>query len=285
MSIFVEEAKLTKTVDYAIVNIVAQPHPPGIYKHLFELAADQEGVPFWGDLSAGISPVTERNGLLIGRLAFWTDIDPKAPVIKKSSKEQVSQRDASVGVLRGIGFNPRVFNFAFNLDKHTLFVELSNDEGKKTSAGMVERSLKAIFFSLSTSSEIDVQLKAGADALKFIFGLSQINRVEIDFRLPNPDDLSEEEREILKEMDHLNARRINVEIYRDRDEPSIQLTDRYQALAKLAKDNGYVVAEGNTHDGERDVRSTKNRPAVVSRVFEGAGDDSSYGALVALASE
>ncbi|MBB1499424.1 DUF4747 family protein [Paracoccus sp. MC1862] len=277
---------MAKNIDYAILNLVGHPHPPGTYKKYFDMASNVEGTRFFGDLSAGTSPVAERDGLLLGRLAFWTDIDPKEPVLQKANKERISQRDANIGLPRGIGFNPRVFNFAFNIKKHTLYVELRNDEGKTTSAGMVERAMKAITSALpETGIEYEVQLKPSKDALRAVLGIKQLNRIEIDFRIPNPDDLSQEEREILQEMDDLNARRKNVELYRDRDEESLTLTPRYETLASMAKDNGYVKAEGKTREGLREARSTKQHPAVVSRTFEGAGDDSSYGALISVAAE
>jgi hypothetical protein len=61
-------AEHEKELHFAILNIVATPHPPGTYERLIREAA-RKSVNFWGDQYAQIGDAEEiEPGLLWGRL-------------------------------------------------------------------------------------------------------------------------------------------------------------------------------------------------------------------------
>jgi hypothetical protein len=78
-------AEHEKELHFAILNIVATPHPPGTYERLIREAA-RKSVNFWGDQYAQIGDAEEiEPGLLWGRLVIWTEIDPDEPAILKNT--------------------------------------------------------------------------------------------------------------------------------------------------------------------------------------------------------
>jgi len=111
---------------YALLNVVAHPHPRGIYRKLLELASDGASVKFRSDRYARISRINEaKSGVLVGRLALWTEIDPNSPSINKSSLEEMSLKQAGVELPDNIGFNSSIFYFSFREAEHALYVELT----------------------------------------------------------------------------------------------------------------------------------------------------------------
>ena len=128
---------MARTGRYGALNIVAHPHPAGTYRKIFENAgADSRGARFHGDQFATLSPISStRNGVFTGKLATWTEIDPKSNLIDKASLKEQLLSESDIAIPTDIGFNSKVFSFAFRERDHKLFVELINDEGQTISIG------------------------------------------------------------------------------------------------------------------------------------------------------
>lgn len=65
------------TIVLGALNIAADPHPPGIYRKLFEAAADVP-VRVWGSDWAKITTPVDRESeppSFYGRVLVWTEID------------------------------------------------------------------------------------------------------------------------------------------------------------------------------------------------------------------
>ena len=253
-----------RTGRYGVLNVVVHPHPSGVYRELFEIAGeDPRGVRFHGDRFATISPISEtRNGVFTGRLATWTEIDPKSNLIEKSTLKETLLSDADISIPDGVGFNSRVFSFAFREKDHRLYVELLNDESQSTSIGRARLAFSKVLSVVSPESidELDVFIVSQSNAVEKVLSIPRMRKIEIQLDMPNPDDLSEEKQKILKEIEDLKGKRIRTEITKSAGEATLTPTSRYLAMAELAKDNGFVSAVGKDEFGEAVHRSTKAFP-------------------------
>lgn len=246
------------------LNVVAHPHPEGIYRRIFDaLAARKRGVRFFGDRFAAISPLSEtRDSVFTGRLATWVEVDREANTIDLDSFEERLFSESGVDIPKSIGLNSRIFNFAFNEATHQLIVETQNIDGQTLSIRLAGRAFQKLLHGLELRGvdSIDVFVASKADALDRILRLPKIKKVEIDLSLPNPDDLSDLEAEILKELLEGHIKRDKSEITKVAGAETIVLPPHYRAKANIARDNGAVSATGIDEDGEKVVMSTNEYP-------------------------
>lgn len=258
---------MAKSKRFGVINVVAQPHPAGTYRRAFEAAGElSDGVAFFGDSYARLSPPTrERDGIFRGRLAVWMEIDQSEPIIFKGSLEQALLADTDFNVPSEVGFNSKVFYFAFREADHTLFLELENDEGGSISVNRAVDALNAIFSSVSLSGveAIDAYVKTKRNAVERVLSLPKLRKVEIVLNMPNPDDLQGEIAEIYAEMEQMGAKQQKAELTKSKDANTLILSPRYRALANVAKDNGFVKSEGIDTDGAKQELSTREHPEII----------------------
>ena len=270
---------------YTLLNVVAHPHPEGTYRSLFERAADRNPVKFRGERYARISPISStEDGVFRGYLATWMEIDPSSPSIQKSSLKQQSLAEAGIRLPDDIGFNSRLFLFAFRENGHALYVETVNEDRQTLTPSTAKSAFSAILQDAKGDLEdVAVHIAARRDAIDYVLGLPSIRKVVIDLNLPNPDDLSEDHRRILEEIEEMNAKRVEAAVTKKAGADTLILSERYRVLADLAKDNGSVSAQGRDAEGKRQQRSTKDVPAKIEEEIEGS--DTGYGTIARVARE
>jgi hypothetical protein len=278
---------MVKNKRFGVVNVVAQPHPEGTYRRIFEAAgALTEGVNFFGDSYARLSPPSrEKSGIFRGRLAVWMEIDQSEPIIFKGSLEQALLADTDFNVPSEVGFNSKVFFFSFREHDHTFFVELENDEGGSISVNRVVDALNAIFgrISIPGIESIDAYVKTERFAVDRVLSIPTLRKVEIVINIPNPDDLQDDIAAIYQEMVIMGAKQQKAEITKSRDAETLTLSPRYLALANVAKDTGFVKTEGFAADGSKQELSTREHPQIIDAVLE--NDVSAYRLVLRVASE
>ena len=252
---------------YGIINIVMHPHEPGSYRRLFEsVGEDSRGVRFHGDEFATISPISSTlNGVFSGRLAIWTEIDPNSNLIDKESLKEKLLSDTDIRIPDNVGFNSKVFSFAFREVDHRRYIETINDEGRKISINRARLAIEKVLRELKGSDveSLDAFVASQANAIDQVFSIEKMKKLEILLELPNPDDLSEDKQKILDEIDEMHAKKMNIVVTKRAGAESLEPSDRLHAMAELAKDNGFVKATGKDIDGATVERSTKEYPAEI----------------------
>lgn len=271
---------------YILLNVVAHPHPEGVYRRLFESASERKPVKYRGDRFARISPIAiDDDGSFRGRLATWLEIDPNSPSVNKSSLEEKSLIDAGISLPDDIGFNSKIFYFAFREEGHALYVELVNDEGRSITPAIARSAFSAILSDAmdGIADDLLVHIASRQDAVEYILSLKTIRKIEIDLHVPNPDDLSDGHQLVLAEIEALKAKRLQTIATKAAGEETLILTDRYKVMAELAADNGEFSAEGTDSDGSKSRRSTKDLPATIEEEIN--NEDSSYAVIRRIAKE
>ncbi|NOD77021.1 MULTISPECIES: DUF4747 family protein [unclassified Ruegeria] len=271
---------------YVLLNVVAQPHPENAYRDLFEAASKSNPIKHRGERYARISPITaSEDGIFRGRIATWSEIDPTAPAVSKSSLEEKSLEEAGIQFPDDIGFNSRIFYFSFREDKHALYVELNNDEGSTISPNVARKAFEDILRNAKGSicDDVFVHVASKSDALEYVLDVDSITKIDIDLFVPNPDDLSDEHREVLEEIEAMKIKRLQTTATKASGQDTLVLTPRMRIYTSLAKDNGQVEVSGFDTDEKRVTRSTKEVPAEIEIELE--QDESSYGAIRRVAFE
>lgn len=256
---------------YGKLNVVAHPHPPGVYREIFERAsAIKATVKVRGDRYARIGKISiSRDNVFSGVIAFWTEISAESSAVEKASLDESSLQDLGVKIPEGIGFNSRIFAFSFNERNHTLVVELKNNEREVVSIRILKNAIEGILVQGLPDfvQEFDVHIKSRSNAVDELISVDSIRSVHIIINLPNPDNIDEIiERKVQKkrrEMAEAKVKREEIRLTKERGAGSIEFgSGMYRAELELAAQNGSVEVSGK-NDGRPVRLSTSDFPDVI----------------------
>lgn len=260
-------------VEIGFLNVVATPHPAGVYERLIRSAAGHE-VQFFGDQKAAITSPRASKGepnLLLGRVVIWTDIDEDQPGVNKRSLSAVNLADMNFSVPRDLGFNGKAFIFALNTASHTLTFEARNEFGQTLSPRRAKRIFDRLLSPqvLGLEAElVEVTVIPEDDALAFVLGLSRLDRVEILVKRPNEDDITTKTNAIMAELMAQNAKSEDRVLTRESGSDGLELSEENMVRAEVAATNGFVKSSGRDGEGEPDKRSTKEYPKILRAVVD-----------------
>ena len=137
-------------IELGALNIVASPHPHGIYRRALAAVADKE-VNLWGSDRAKITPfqpLEDRPNLLWGRILVWAEIDTEGKWLNKAKNEEATaaEKRAVVDALPpNLEPNFRSFYYLFVEDEHGLVIETRNELGQHLAPSRAERMLLRLF--------------------------------------------------------------------------------------------------------------------------------------------
>ena len=131
-------------IEVGALNIVASPHPPGVYREVLTAVADKE-IELWGSDKAKITAFQEigdRPHLLYGRVLVWAEIDKDGAWLNKPKNiEATPAEKAQIANALPEDFEPnfRSFYFIFNEKNHHLVLEYRNELGQHFGSKRAER--------------------------------------------------------------------------------------------------------------------------------------------------
>jgi hypothetical protein len=257
---------MVKSGKYGVLNVVLHPHPENAYRKLFEDTAKfAVPVKYYGDRFAKISPISEtRDGVFSGRLATWSEIDTKENLIEKETLNELLFSEADIRLPSGIGFNSRVFSFAFRTSDHRLYVELLNDENQRLTIGAAKKIFDYLLRQrVEGSNELIVHIVSRSSSVDFVLNTPHLRKLEIEVELPNPDVLTPQKQEVLDALNLMKAKKMKVELTRRSGEDHLEVTPGIRAFAELSAENGHSRATGRDDQGNTVERSTDDFPLEV----------------------
>lgn len=258
----------------AFLNVVATPHPKGVYERLFRAAAYQV-VQYWGSAHAAISeiePVPNEQDLFAFTLSTWEEINPDEPAIRKQDLAKSNIPRAGVEFSAQYGINGRVFTGVLDTQTHVVTIELKNEDGKRLSAGRAETIFQRLLSPENLLPEkelVEVTLIPQDDALDYVLGFERLDRLEILVKLPNTDDVTKEANRVLERLRAQKAKSEKSVLTRAAGTSGIEPDDEHMMLARVAAaGNGVVETSGLDSDNEKGERSTREKPKIVRWVLQ-----------------
>lgn len=256
------------------LNVVASPHPRGIYQNLFRRAS-RKIVQYWGDYHAAITEISEIEGwdeFYSFSLLTWVEINPSEPTIRKEILEKQEFPRAGREFTNQYGVNGRVFYCVLDAKTHQVTVELKNEDGQKLSAGRAELIFQRLLSPdvLGYDAEaVEVTLIPQDDALEYVLGFNRLDKLEILVKLPNDDDITTETNRVLNRLRSMSAKSEKSILTRASGTDGLKPDEEHLALARVASaGNGRVDSTGLDGDGEKGERSTKEKPKLSRRMLE-----------------
>jgi hypothetical protein len=256
-----------RTITVGFLNIVATPHPEGIYPESLAAVANKPVRVRGNDWAIITKPRPSRGeeGLFEGVISVWTDIDASEPSINKATFERQNVEDALRKIFEERGFNNRSFTYVLDNQTHRVAAELKNEAGKTISVLQVGRIFDLLLSKLNREGQtFEVTVVPEEDAIDRVLGLSRLDRVDILLKRPNIGDHDDgDAEEVLRELYEQNIKQAEYTFARQPGTDGIHLNEENTTKAEVAAENGYVRSSGLDEYGNKDRRSTKEYPKIV----------------------
>jgi hypothetical protein len=260
-----------RTITVGFLNVVATPHPPGIYPaSLADLANKPVRVRGndWAIITAP-KQVSGEPDLWEGIVSVWTDVDASEPSINKATFQRQDVEAALKKIFAERGFNNRSFAYVLDDQTHKVAVELKNEGGKTISILQISRIFDLLLSKLNREGQTyEVTVVPEEDAIERVLGLKRLDRVDILLKRPNIGDHdSGDADQVLQELHEQNIKQAEYTFSRQPGTDGIHLNQENETRAEVAAQNGYVKSSGIDEYDNRDKRSTKEYPKVVPLVL------------------
>jgi hypothetical protein len=269
----------TARIEVGALNIVASPHPPGVYRTILKAVADKE-VHLWGSDMAKITEFREFDDdpdRLQGRILVWAEIDIDGKWLNKKKNVEATPDEKQV-IAKAIpsDFEPnfRSFNYVFVESKHRMVVEFRNELGQQLGPSRAEKLFERLFehYLPKGSPNVEVTVIPKDDSLDNIYKIPGLRWLEIVVKRPNADDVESDAARVLGKLEGQGARSQKLELTKAAGVKQLKPDEDTKALAAVAAENGYVAGEGKDADGKPIFESTKKHPKVY--VFDVEGQTS-----------
>lgn len=255
-------------IEVAALNVVASPHPKGIYLRLFQYAAGKE-IPLWGSDRAKITEPREMDdkpNYFFGEILIWARIDTETPWLNTDTDTEATEEEmeAVVEALPGnLEPNLRTFTYILNQTDHIVLLEIKNEAGQRLSPKRAKRMFDRLFEELPAElPEVDVTVIPEEETLERIFAIKRLQKLEIFIKRPNPDDLGDDFKRIMDALEQEGARSQKIEKTKAAKKPTLTPNDDTKKLAIIASTNGYVSGKGKDESGATVFESTEEHPKI-----------------------
>ena len=257
----------SRKISYAALNIAARPHPEGVYARILNRAARTVGPAHGSDLAKITRPKSsDVEGVYLGRILVWTDIDLKGRWIDIESEEELAEEEReNISIPPKARPNFRTFSYAFHEPKHRFYFETRNEFGETLGPKTAERLLRGVverFAGTGEFPDISVTLVPRHGAVERILKLEGLRKLEIDLKVPNPDhDDPDKRRRLYEKMERMKAKTWNQTLTKAAGEKKLEPTQDIVDAAEVASENGSVRGWGK-ENGLNIQLSTTDVPRV-----------------------
>lgn len=268
----------SRQIEFAVLDIAAQPHPSGVYVKLFKLARGlRRAIKIQGQEFAEISELsfhkndTGKIDQISGDIYRFTKIDEKADWFDTSTGEPATDElKGQVSIPSNLRPNTRVIHWVFIVKSHML-VFLHKNGDATLSALQAQRFFESLMKMAAAKHDhvnyVDVTVVKSAEAIDRIFKSQKVTNLEIEIRRPNPDDPSSVLIDIEKTMREEGARKW-VEILTAEDGESIIKSDRIDNMLNASQVCGKAKAITYNEEGDKDIVDTNDHPMIEREIYD-----------------
>lgn len=261
-----------RTLNVGILNITTHPHSPENYLALLNDVIERRYVAktrgydrvmlgkissiYEGDPLRGVKGVLKRF-VEIDENKPWINVNTGSPVLNGNG-EPVKPVDGRLQP------NYDAVNFVFFPRKHLMYFDAGRLSPRLAAKGMAGLFSHAEI--IEKYNFTDVKCVVADDEIERVMGVQVLNSVNIDFILPNPDDISSEKRRIVERMQRKRAKKLGV-VYDSESSEGLNRDSELAALVSIAQDNGRVRAVGH-EDGRKVKFDTDDHPEILQERYD-----------------
>lgn len=216
-------------------------------------------------LVASLSRSTDSDGLHVGRMNTFVDIDQARPWLDmKTDEAALTSRVETIRLPPDLKPEYVAVDFYFHPTRHRLFFQWR----------FAPRSMARAFMNILNDTKINqsdspvavtvVQSKTGLDR---IFNIKQLTTLRITVQRPNPDDLGDLDDQVEKRLANQRADSLTFEL-NGTDEKGLDPDRQTRGLAHLALENGLVEGFGRDEKLLKVAESTALHPRIIQETYD-----------------
>jgi hypothetical protein len=253
-----------KTITLSALNIVVSPpHSPERYVDLLRATYRQrKTVALRGDYKALLGGMHVDGNVIVGQFYKFFDVDPSRPWFDIDRKQEAFEEDvAKIQIPENLKPHHHAIDFVFFTSVHKLVFVAQDGKailGPTTCKAMLDRLFESQRI-VERFGTINVTIEPHQEQLERIIALKKLRRLTIELTPPNPDDLSEAERAVMRRMHREGASRYTEELVAQDSQGLKPDADRL-VLAEIAQSNGRVAGVGEDEIGRSVAYSTTDEP-------------------------
>lgn len=261
-----------RSFEISAVNIVIHPHTPNLYADLFHALRRVRNPPrVHGEYHAYLGALRplERGSPtkgLAGDIFKFFELD-KEDAWLDVLEEKRADADAQERIQVPEDLKPHlgIFRYVFFPESHQLFYISHYREGgrsKSLSPGQVVKMIEKLSERQSIYErfgKVDATAIPSPESVEDILKIHRLNRLYIEIKRPNADEMDGLERRVMARLEDQKARKLVTELRAGRGE-SLEPDAETEGLARVAETNGEVIGEGYDSDDKKVVESTQERP-------------------------
>lgn len=269
-------------ITLAALNITMHPHSAEIYADRFRRAVDShrernEHVQLRGDFYGMIHTAflfndNEPAGGFEGSIFRFMEINKKDPWFNTLSAKPASREEMS-DLRIPDHLRPKLSTIRYNFfpDIHTL-VFVTKHKRNVLPADAAQLLFERILNHPSLAPENEALRPAKVNVIKSeavlerILSIDRLDKLEIVYDKPNPDDPGDFEAEIEKALAKQHVGKIEAKYESDGTSDGITPDEKTKALARLAGRNGHVTGAGRDETGRTVRLSTLGQPQTTKYV-------------------
>lgn len=274
-----------KAIDVGVINIKIHPHTAERYVDLIqEVFKIGDKVPIrgsdWGmpNRISHAKSIAELSGtfykfLQINKNDPWLDTRERKP-IKTEDGKPIPQVDDYKKP------NVKEIEFVFFPEHHFLFYNI-----KSLSPNSAKKLLEGLFQHhniIQKYGKVDVEVVSSTEVIEKILKIPFLTKLEIMVTRPNGDDISDQEKKILKRMEKQGVRTLK-EITTSEKNEGIKPDDDTKALMKVALSDGSVNAIG--YEGAIRVTESTDPHPLTERIRYNPDKQTVFQAIMAASSQ
>jgi len=264
-----------RTVQISALNIAMEnPHSPAAYVELFLHAYRQRQVIRDGELHAmmlgslsGARDAVDRDELT-GEIFRFVKINANEPWFNTRTNEVASEEEMeAINIPEHLRAQFQRIEFVFYPRSHQLWF-LRRSGSDALGPRRAESFFQSLFDGVRRDADPPVYVTCLPDpaALDEMFGIHRIQKLVLEFKRPNPDDVGALSARIMRRMEEQRVGTYREELTAS-GAAGLQPDQQTRAEAAVAAMNGVVAAKGKDVDGNTVERSTQDKPMVLARRY------------------
>jgi len=245
------------------LNIVATPHPNGVYERILRTVAGTPVRVRGNDWAKITEPkASSKKGVLDGRIIVWTTIDVDGRWLDTTKDEELSRADKkSISIPSHAKPNYRVFSYALDVNRHRIHYESLNEFGETLGPTVARRLFENLTAMDKVKEAVEVTILPQEGTVNRILTLPKLRRLEIKLLLPNPDDVDpDKQQKLYEKLRSMNAKTWEQTLQKRAGAARLKPDEETKEIARVAATNGYVKGDAGRGD-DRVQLSTTDTPA------------------------
>lgn len=265
-----------RKIPVSALNIAMhEPHSPDAYVQLMHGLYQMKQIvnirSLTGLLIGSMYPIVRGSPDhgITGEIYQFTNLDQSEPWFDVNTLEEATEEETrTIKIPENLKPHLARFAYVFFPKGHRMYLQTRN-KSRSLSIISMRKFLITLLDDPSAPDmpQVEITVEPDRDSISKILSIKHLRKLQISLVRPNPDDLGEAERRLLKRLAKQGADQMDTALHADVNQQLTPDSDTV-TLAKVAASNGFVVGSGRDAANNPVRKSTVDQPWVEVARFD-----------------